>query len=196
MSKVILFTLISFFSVARMNAQLLPTVKMETRFGDILIEVDTLNAPLTAKNFLKNVQNGTYENAVFYRVVHMDNQPDNKIKIEVIQGGLFDDERLEKIVPIAHETTEITGIKHLDGTISMARAEPGTASTEFFICVGDQPELDFGGKRNPDGQGFAGFGQVVEGMKVVKEIQKQNDSGQMLTVKVEINSMQIIKEKS
>lgn len=193
MSKVILFTLISFFSVARMNAQRLPTVKMETRFGDILIEVDTLKAPLTAKNFLKHIQNRTYENAVFYRVVRMDNQPDNKIKIEVIQGGLFDDERLEKIVPIEHETTQVTGLKHLNGTISMARAEPGTASTEFFICVGDQPELDFGGKRNPDGQGFAAFGQVVKGMKVVKKIQQQKDSGQMLTEKVEINSIQIIK---
>lgn len=193
MSKVILFTLISFFSVARMNAQSLPTVKMETRFGDILIEVDTLKAPLTAENFLKHIQNGTYENSVFYRVVRMDNQPDNKIKIEVIQGGVFDDERLEKIVPIEHETTQVTGLKHLNGTISMARAEPGTASTEFFICVGDQPELDFGGKRNPDGQGFAAFGQVVRGMKVVKKIQQQKDSGQMLTEKVEINSIQIIK---
>lgn len=193
MSKVILFTLISFFSVARMNAQPLPTVKMETRFGDILIEVDTLKAPLTAKNFLKHVQDGSYENAVFYRVVRMDNQPDNKIKIEVIQGGLFDDERLEKIVPIEHETTQVTGLKHLNGTISMARAEPGTASTEFFICVGDQPELDFGGKRNPDGQGFAAFGQVVKGMKVVRKIQQLKDSGQMLTEKVEINSIQIIK---
>jgi peptidyl-prolyl cis-trans isomerase A (cyclophilin A) len=69
--------------------------------------------------------------------------------------------------PIAHETTRQTGLRHLDGTVSMARAQPGTANSEFFVCVGDQPALDFGGGRQPDGQGFAAFGRVVEGMDVI-----------------------------
>jgi peptidyl-prolyl cis-trans isomerase A (cyclophilin A) len=75
--------------------------------------------------------------------------------------------------PIAHETTAATGLSHVDGAVSIARAEPGTGSAgAFFICVGDNPSLDFGGMRNPDQQGFAVFGQVVEGMDVVRAIQQ------------------------
>ena len=76
----------------------------------------------------------------------------------------------------------------MDGTISIARAEPGTASTEFFICIDDQPELDFGGKRNPDGQGFAAFGKVITRMDIVRKIQQQNDDNQMLVEPVKILS--------
>ncbi|GAB1451395.1 hypothetical protein MASR2M47_14510 [Draconibacterium sp.] len=79
----------------------------------------------------------------------------------------------------------------MDGTISMARTEPGTASTEFFICIGDQPELDFEGKRNPDGQGFAAFGKVIEGMDVVLKIQTQKDTNQFLVEPVKILKMEI-----
>ena len=79
---------------------------------------------------------------------------------------------------IRHETTRETGLRHLDGVISMARMGPGTANTEIFICIGDQPELDFGGKRNPDGQGFGAFGRVVEGMEVVRRIQAKEADGQ------------------
>jgi peptidyl-prolyl cis-trans isomerase A (cyclophilin A) len=91
----------------------------------------------------------------------------------------FDDSPLS-LPPIVHETTDKTGILHKDGVISMARMEPGSVSSEFFICVGDQPELDFGGKRNPDGQGFAAFGKVIKGMDVVRKIQSQLDEKQML----------------
>lgn len=93
----------------------------------------------------------------------MDNQPNNDIKNEVIQGVLKDDEHPQRLPAIIHETTAQTGIIHKDGAISMGRKEPGTASSEFFICINDQPELDFGGKRNPVGQGFAAFGKVIEG---------------------------------
>ncbi|MFW6289599.1 MAG: peptidylprolyl isomerase [Mariniphaga sp.] len=153
---------------------------MITPFGKITIEVDTINAPLTAKNFLKHVSGGTFEEAVFYRTVHADNQSAGSVKLEVIQGGLFHDEKIAQHKGIFHETTKATGLKHLDGTISMARSEPGTASTEFFICIGEQPELDFGGKRNSDGQGFAAFGKVIHGMKVVRKIQKLPHEGQYL----------------
>ncbi len=86
----------------------------------------------------------------------------------------------DELTPIAHETTESTGILHRDGVISMARLEPGTATTEIFICVGDQPELDYGGRRNPDGQGFAAFGRVIDGMHVVRAIHQVPANGQYL----------------
>jgi peptidyl-prolyl cis-trans isomerase A (cyclophilin A) len=167
-------------------SQKLPKVTLETPFGKIVCEIDTVHAPVTAINFLRHIELKTYNDAVFYRVVRMDNQPNSKIKIEVIQGGLYTDEKIDRQSTIPHETTKATGLKHLDGTISMARNTPGTASTEFFICVGDQPELDFGGNRNGDGQGFAAFGKVVKGMDVVRKIQHQKDTSQYLVEPVKI----------
>lgn len=144
-------------------------VIIRTELGNITVKPDMERAPVTSQNFLRYVDSGLYRNSSFYRVVKMDNQPENKIKIEVIQGGRFENEN-NGFDPVVHESTAMTGIRHLDGTISMARMEPGTATSEFFICVGDQPELDFGGNRNPDGQGFAAFGKVIGGMDVVKKI--------------------------
>lgn len=166
--------------------QKLPEVNFKTSFGKIVCEIDTIHAPVTAKNFLNHVKNGTFSNALFYRVVRPDNQPQSKVKIEVIQGGLYDDKLIEKQPSIIHETTQQTGLKHKNGALSMARNEPGSASTEFFICVGDQPSLDFGGKRNPDGQGFAVFGRVISGMEVVRKIQQLKDTSQYLVEPVKI----------
>lgn len=193
MKKSIFLTLFVTFLFLQGFGQSLPKVKIETTLGEIIVEVDTIKAPISALNFLKHVNSGTYKNGVFYRVVRMDNQFNNDVKIEVIQGGIFTEERIEKIPPIKHETTEQTGIKHMDGTISMARMGPGTASTEFFICVNEQPELDFGGKRNPDGQGFAAFGQVIQGMNVVRNIQGQKDNKQTLMEKVVITRISVVK---
>jgi peptidyl-prolyl cis-trans isomerase A (cyclophilin A) len=152
--------------------------RIETAAGDILVEVDADRAPVTAANFLRYVDAGLYHGSSFFRVLTPDNQPDSEFRIQVIQGGDVAD---EKCFPaIAHETTKVTGIRHRDGTVSMARAGPGTASSSFFICIGDQPELDFGGRRNPDGQGFAAFGQVVAGMDVVKKIQAMEQEKQYL----------------
>lgn len=184
MRNPIVLIIIAVFVVLQGNAQELPKVKIVTTLGNIIVEVDTIKAPVSALNFLKLVEEGSYENGVFYRVVRLDNQPENEIKIEVIQGGVLSEDRLESIAAITHETTRETGIKHLDGTISMARMEPGTASSEFFICIGNQPELDFGGKRNPDGQGFAAFGQLIQGMDVVRKIQTQQEKGQILIEKI------------
>jgi len=142
---------------------------IRTELGKIHARLDLRRAPLTSANFLRYVDAGLFDSTCFYRVVRNDNQPKDSILIEVIQGGRFNDEE-EVFPPITHETTEMTGIRHRNGTISMARAEPGTATSEFFICVGDQPELDFGGKRNPDRQGFAAFGKITRGMNVVKKI--------------------------
>jgi peptidyl-prolyl cis-trans isomerase A (cyclophilin A) len=148
------------------------SVEMSTSAGDIRIELFPQAAPVTVENFLRYVDSGYYSNAKFYRVVRMDNQQQNTIKIEVIQGGLQSEAVDLPFEPIAHESTETTGIKHLDGVISMARGDPGTAASEFFICINDQPELDFGGQRNPDQQGFAAFGRVVDGMDVIRSIQE------------------------
>jgi len=191
MKAKIVFTIILFTFVLKGFGQTLPRVIMETTLGKIIIEIDTLKAPVTALNFLNHIKKGTFKNAVFYRVVRPDNQPYSKTKIEVIQGGLYADEEIDKYNPIVHETTQKTGLKHLDGTISMARNEPGTASTEFFICIGDQPDLDFGGKRNPDGQGFAAFGKVDEGMDVVWQIQAQKDTSQYLVELVKILKIEL-----
>ncbi|NOR76431.1 MAG: peptidylprolyl isomerase [Draconibacterium sp.] len=189
----IVVVILAVFLFLDVYSQLLPTVKFTTTLGEITVEIDTINAPISANNFLTHVEKGTYKNAVFYRVVRMDNQPKNDVKIEVIQGGVFVEIEIEKIKPIRHETTKETGLKHLNGTISMARSVPGTASTEFFICVGNQPQLDFGGQRNNDGQGFAAFGKVVNGMDVVRNIQYQKDKTQMLIEKVEIERLEILK---
>ena len=163
-----------------------PQVLMKTELGDIHIEVYKDKAPVTAANFLRYVDENRFEGASFYRVVRMDNQPNNDVKIEVIQGGLSYQKAAKRLKSIKHETTDKTGILHKDGTISMARSKPGTASSEFFICIGDQPELDFGGKRNPDGQGFAAFGKVIKGMDVVRNIQQQPADRQRLTTRIKI----------
>jgi peptidyl-prolyl cis-trans isomerase A (cyclophilin A) len=165
-----------------------PVVVLKTDQGDIEIEVDEGKAPKTAANFLKYVDAKHYDGGRFHRTVTPDNQPDNKVKIEVIQGGVAPAKVKESLPPIKLETTQATGLSHKDGTVSMARAEPDTATSDFFICVGDQPELDFGGKRNPDGQGFAAFGKVVKGMDVVKAIQKAKADGQKLIPPVAITA--------
>ena len=165
-----------------------PQVLIQTSLGAITVEIYEKEAPISAPNFLRYVDEGAFEGAAFYRTVTMDNQPNNDVKIEVIQGGLGTTpggkERMH--VPIPHETTDQTGILHKDGVLSMARTAPGTVTTEFFVCIGDQPELDFGGTRNPDGQGFAAIGRVVEGMDIVRQIQQQPAEGQRLTPVVEV----------
>jgi len=160
------------------------TVVIETSLGKIEAEIDTIHAPVTAANFLKYVDAGKYDGGRFHRTVKPDNQPNNDVKIEVIQAGRGDGFQGSPAIPL--ERTSVTGLFHRDGTISMARAGPDTATSDFFICIGDQPSLDFGGKRNPDGQGFAAFGRVVRGMDVVRRIQAAPAEGQSLTPPVRI----------
>lgn len=147
-------------------------VRVETELGSFDISVDPRKAPVTVANFLAHVDGRHLDAGSVYRLVSLANQaPETPAKIEVVQWGRNQAaDRPAPFPPIAHETTRDTGLRHLDGTVSMARAAPGSASGEFFICIGDQPELDFGGRRNPDGQGFAAFGQVVQGMSVVRAL--------------------------
>ncbi len=169
-----------------------PLVLIKTERGNIEVEIFQNKAPISAGNFLKCVDDGVYKDSYFYRTVTLNNQPDNDIKIEVIQGGILD--KADNYPPIKHETTKETGILHKDGTISYARNAPETATTEFFICIGDQPELDYGGKRNPDRQGFAAFGRVIKGMDIVSEIQRQPAKKQMLKPKIKIFNIERLKQ--
>jgi peptidyl-prolyl cis-trans isomerase A (cyclophilin A) len=148
-----------------------PVVVFETAKGAIEIEVDIVRAPITGANFLKYVDGRFYDGGVVNRAVRPDNTTRHDVEIQVIQFQSDRARRQEQFAPIPLERTKATGLTHLDGAVSMARAGPDTAQASFSIVIGDQPEMDFGGKRNPDGQGFAVFGRVVKGMDVVKAIQ-------------------------
>jgi len=163
-----------------------PVIAIETSLGTIRVELFPDRAPSTTANFLRYVADHFFDGASFYRTVttQPDNQPDKTIKIDVIQGGA--DDKRPGYSPIALERTSVTGVRHVDGVISMARDGQDTATSEFFICVGDQKELDFGGRRNPDGQGFAAFGKVIDGMDVVRRIHDAPSAAQRLTPPITI----------
>ena len=168
-----------------------PTIVLiTTPLGDIEVEVFRERAPITSENFLRYVEDGLLDGTAFFRTVTMENQPSSDVKIEVVQGGTepMDAAYPSKYPPIRHETTETTGLSHVDGAVSMARWAPGTATSSCFICIGDQPELDYGGRRNPDGQGFAAFGRVRRGMDVVRDIHRQPHEGQRLEPPIKIMS--------
>jgi peptidyl-prolyl cis-trans isomerase A (cyclophilin A) len=161
-------------------------VLIETDAGEIEAEIDTARAPITAANFLKYVDAGFFDGGRFFRTVRPDNQVDKPVKIAVIQASGSRERSAERFAPIPLERTSVTGVSHKDGTLSMARAAPNTARESFSICVGDQPSLDFGGARHPDGQGFAAFGHVVRGMDVVRKIQMSPATGETLTPAIAI----------
>ncbi len=169
-------------------------VLIQTEKGDIEVELKAAQAPASVANFLRYVDGKYYDGGRFHRTVTPDNQPDNKVKIEVIQAGIDPDKTKKEFAPIKLERTRDTKLSHKDGTISMARDGPDTATSDFFICIGDQPELDFGGKRNPDGQGFAVFGRVTKGMDVVKKIQAAAADGQTLSPPIKI--LRITRDKN
>ena len=146
-------------------------VRVETELGAFEVELEAARAPGTVANFLRYVDAGLYDGGRLHRTVTLDNQVRDDVLIEVIQAGPNPDKG-ERFNPVALERTRDTGLRHLDGTISMARGGPDTATGDFFICLGAQPSLDFGGARNDDGQGFAAFGQVVSGMDVVRRIHR------------------------
>ncbi len=161
-------------------------VVLETALGEIEVAVDLARAPVTARNFLGYVEAGAYDGGRFHRTVTPENQPDRKVKIDVVQAGVAPAREKDDRAPIPLERTRDTGLAHVDGAISMARDTPDSATSDFFVCVGDQPSLDFGGARNPDGQGFAAFGRVVRGMEVVRRIWRSPAKGQALEPPVAI----------
>ena len=145
-------------------------VVFETGKGAIEVEVDGARAPVTAANFLKYVDGKFFDGGTVNRAVRPDNTVRHDVEIQVIQFQIDAARRRDQFPAIPLERTNVTGLRHADGTLSMARSRPDTATGSFSIVIGDQPEMDFGGRRNPDGQGFAAFGRVVRGMDVVKAI--------------------------
>ncbi len=163
-----------------------PRVRLETELGAIELELDRARAPRTTANFLRYVEAGRYDGGRFHRTVRADNQPDDRVRIAVVQAGVDPAKEAEDFPPIALERTRDTGLRHRAGTLSMARARPDTATSDFFVCLDDEPELDSGGRRNPDGQGFAAFGRVIAGMDVVRRIHASPAKGQALDPPVRI----------
>jgi len=187
---VFFLVLIIFYGVLDSQADR-PMVVIETVMGNMTAEIYLEHAPVTAENFLKHVDRGDFDGITFFRTVTMDNQPENKVKIEVIQAS--DVSKEKEFPPIAHENTDMTGIKHKDGVISMARYGPGSATSSFFICIGNQPELDFRGTRNPDGYGFAAFGKIINGMEVARKIHIQPQKDQELNPPIRIITIKRVK---
>ena len=164
-----------------------PHVVVKTRLGDIEIELYPKKAPQTVAAFLSYVDRGLYKDAAFYRVLKGEELPVD-YNTGIIQGGIYKSQQgvQVKVPPIPHEPTSVTGLSHGNGIVSFARLEPGTASTEFFICIGDQSALDAGRSGTPDGQGYAAFGKVFKGMAIVRKIQNQKSHGDAFDEKTDI----------
>ncbi len=169
-------------------------VDLVTERGVITLELATDKAPLTVCNFLSYVTDGHYEGGSFFRTV-VASTNDNPNPISVIQGATprGSDDDLNPPIPL--ERTRDTGLSHVAGTISMARDGPDTATSSFFIVIEDAPALDYGGARNPDGQGFGAFGRVTDGIGVVNEIHRSPaDADEQLTPPVKILTASVVGE--
>lgn len=169
----------------------LPHVIIETAYGEIEIELYTHKAPLTANAFLAYIDSGFYNQSNFYRVLNMYNQPSNAPKAFLVQGGIWksNNKLAQSLQGIPHESTKQTGILHKEGTISMARNEPGSGGPEFFIMVEDETGFDYGGENMADGLGFAAFGSVVRGMPIIRKIHDLKEANQYLQPPVYIHTI-------
>lgn len=157
-----------------------PHVLIETSAGDIEVELYADKAPQSVRAFLSYIDSGFYRNSSFYRVLNDYNQPSDAPRSQVIQGGIWKTNirKAQQIPGIPHESTKQTGILHKNGVVSLARDKPGSAGTEFFICMGDQPGYDYGGENNPDGQGYAAIGRVINGMNIAWKIYERRADNQ------------------
>ncbi len=170
-------------------APALVTVVLHTSLGDIQVALEQDRAPLTTRNFLHYVDTKRFDGSDFYRAVKIGDEG----KYGLVQGGLKGNPK-RVFKPIAHESPGATGLSHLNGAISMARTNPGTATADFFFVVGDLTSLD--GKGDAEDPGYAVFGHVTQGMDVVREILEQPRSeagegvmkGQMIASPIKILS--------
>jgi len=166
-----------------------PTIDIETYYGDIIVELYPEKAPKTVAAFLSYVDSDYYKNTSFYRVLKREDQAMNVDKADLIQGGLWQTKfKKQQTIPgIPLETTKQTGILHTEGVISLARNEdPNSGNTEFFICMDDEPDYDYGGDASPDKKGYVTFGKVIDGMKYVKQIHEQPDFETNFTPSIKI----------
>ncbi|EKT81441.1 cyclophilin type peptidyl-prolyl cis-trans isomerase [Rhodococcus opacus M213] len=160
-----------------------PRIVMVTEVGPIVYELYPDKAPKSVEQFLRYVDTGYVNGGSFFRSARQDNQPGNAVKIDVIQGDVHPwTAKVPPIPPVELETTNQTGLTHSAGTLSFARTGTNPANSSFFITTEDEPELDFGGERHPDGQGFAAFGRVVQGMEIVHLIHALPTQGQSIIV--------------
>ncbi|MES2774588.1 MAG: peptidylprolyl isomerase [Bacteroidota bacterium] len=189
--KSIIFTLAVLFAFAGCNSPKTgnPHVEIQTQYGDIELELYPAQASKSVAAFLSYVDSGWYQKSSFYRALNRENQPTGAAEAALIQGGTWAGNDRPQVPGIPHETTKQTGLFHKDGTLSLARKEPGSASTEFFICIDDQPGFDYGGDNNGDGQGYAAFGKVVKGMDVVRRIHRQPVNGELFEPKIFIRDI-------
>ncbi|MBV9772964.1 MAG: peptidylprolyl isomerase [Gemmatimonadetes bacterium] len=167
-----------------------PQVELRTRFGVVRIELDSARAPRTVANFLRYVDEGRYAGAAFYRVHHGEAQL-MQPTVGVVQGGLWRGDSTRLLPPVPFESTRQTGLRHVDGTVSMAHfADPSSARAEFFIVLGEQPHLDFHDS-TPAGMGYAAFGRVVEGMEIVRAIEQAPVRGELLRVPIPFRAARV-----
>ncbi|HRD46784.1 MAG TPA: peptidylprolyl isomerase [Caulobacter sp.] len=171
----------------------IPLVVIETGLGDITVGLRIHEAPGTVCNFLRYVETHAYDGGQFFRAVVAETN-DNPNPIDVIQAATPNGDDDPGLGPISLEPTRDTGLKHVAGTISMARDGPDTATSSFFLVVKDAPALDYGGLRNPDGQGFAAFGGVAGGMDVVRAIQALPARDEQILEPVRIRSIRLMTE--
>jgi peptidyl-prolyl cis-trans isomerase A (cyclophilin A) len=172
----------------RASGQAHPRVRIHTDLGDVTVEVLADKAPVTAANFLRYVDEGRYAGAAFYRI-RKDPAVPFQATTGIVQGGQWYGDSTRLLPPIPLESTRQTGLKHVDGAVSMARfGPPNSARSEFFFVVGDQPYLDWRDE-TPDGQGYAVFGRVEDGMDVVRRIQDLPADGERLRIPVRILSI-------
>lgn len=164
-----------------------PQILIETSIGNIEAELYPGKAPKTVAAFLSYIDSGLFKKSSFYRVVY-DEMMSNDDDAGVIQGGIWHTNaaQAEKLPGIVHESPGQTGLSHVSGTLSLARTVPGSANSEFFICIGDQTGYDSSKSLNADGLGFAAFGKVTSGMSIVRKIHQQPSSGEALTPPVTI----------
>ncbi len=159
---------------------------MQTEWGDLRIEVDGRRAPLTTANFLRYVDAGRYDGGLFNRALTRANQVGRTAPVELVQADVATRHRAHSFAPVVLESTDLTGLRHLDGTLSMARGDADSATSQFFVTLGAQPSLDAGGRRHPDGRGFAAFGRVTHGLAVLRKIQAAPLAGERLVKPVRI----------
>lgn len=187
MNKLIFFGFM-FLAGCSSNKYVNPHILIDTQFGDIELELYPDKAPQTVHAFINNIEAGHYAGSAFYRVLKEEDLPSN-VNVGLIQGGVYKSKKSLQLQGTPHETTNRSGLSHTDGTVSMARTDPGTATTEFFICIGDQSPLDSGRRGTPDGLGMAAFGKVFKGMDVVRKIQAQANNGDAFVNDITIKSI-------
>lgn len=175
------------------STEQIPVIKIYTNQGDIEVALYATKAPKTVAAFLKNIENGVYINSDFYRVI-LQQGLTAAMNEGIVQGGVFysNNKANTQAIGLPHEATNTSGLTHEHGTISMARTKVGTANTEFFICIGNQSQYDYGYDGTADKQGYAAFGKVIKGMDVVQLILKKDSNGDAFVHKIHITAIKKI----